>query len=119
MQQGQQSGQSQTGTRDETYNIISVVYHALQGAETIEKYKQDASSDDELRSFLDETQNSYRQLADRGKQLLQNRLQQGGGEGGSAFGFNQGQGGSERGASEGQNAQPQSTIGQTGGGGSF
>lgn len=107
-------GQANTGTRDQTYDIISIVYHALQGAETIEKYKQDASGDEELRSFLDETQNSYRQLADRGKQLLQGRLQ-GGGEG-SAFGFGQGQ--REQGASAGQNvgAERQATTGQTGGG---
>ena len=115
MQQGQQSAQSQTGTRDGTYNIISVVYHALQGAETIEKYKQDASGDEELSSFLDETQNSYRQLADRGKQLLQGRLQSGG-QGSSAFGFGQGQ--REQGASAGQNigAEQPSTTGETGGG---
>lgn len=94
-------GQAQTGTRDETYNIISVVYHALQGAETIEKYKQDVSGDDKLRSFFDETQDSYRKLADRGKQLLQDRLQ-GGGESGSAFGFGEGQQ-NEQGASAGQN----------------
>ena len=31
-----------TGTRDVTYNLISVVYHALQGAETYQIYEQDA-----------------------------------------------------------------------------
>ena len=102
-------GKDQTGTRDETYNIISVVYHALQGAETCEKYIQDASSDDELRSFFEEAQQQQQQLADRGKRLLQSRLQ-----GGSAFTFGQG----EQGASAGQGlgAGGPSTTGQTGGG---
>ena len=31
------SEQQATGTSDPTYDIISVVYHALQGAETIQK----------------------------------------------------------------------------------
>lgn len=31
-----------TPERDETYGLISVVYHALQGAETCEQYAEDA-----------------------------------------------------------------------------
>jgi hypothetical protein len=31
-----------TGTRDEHYNMISVLYHALQGADTCATYLQDA-----------------------------------------------------------------------------
>jgi hypothetical protein len=33
-----------TGTRDEHYNVISVLYHALQGADTCGTYLQDAES---------------------------------------------------------------------------
>lgn len=113
MQQGQQSGSAQTGTRDETYDIIAVLYHALQGAENCRTYAQDASSDQELRSFFEEAMNQQKQLADRGKQLLQGRLQ---GQGGSAFSFGQGQG--QPGAGPGQDfasGQPGSS-GQTGGG---
>ncbi len=71
-----------TGTRDVTYNIISVVYHALQGAETIEQYIRDADQggDQDLTQFFRETQEQYRQLADRGKQLLGQRLGQGQGQ---------------------------------------
>ena len=49
----QQSGQSSeaTGTRDDTYDVISVVYHALQGAENCEIYADDAE-DEQLRSFF-------------------------------------------------------------------
>ena len=31
-----------TGTKDVTFNIISILYHALQGAETYDQYIQDA-----------------------------------------------------------------------------
>lgn len=101
MQQGQQSGQSQTGTRDETYDLISIAYHALQGVETCRKYEQDASGDEELQGFFKDAQNMQRQLSDKAKQLLKSRLGQGGSEGGSAFSFREGQGG-EQGASAGQ-----------------
>lgn len=70
---------SQTGTRDETYNLISVLYHALQGAETIEQYKNDGGNQ-EISSFLEELQGQYRQAADRAKQLLGTQLSQGGGQ---------------------------------------
>jgi hypothetical protein len=31
-----------TGTKDDTYNLVSVLYHALQGAETARHSLQDA-----------------------------------------------------------------------------
>ena len=42
-----------TGTRDDTYDLVSVLYHALQGAETARHYIQDAAQagDEELVSF--------------------------------------------------------------------
>jgi hypothetical protein len=114
MQQGQQSGQAHTGTRDETYDIIAVLYHALHGAENCQRYQQDASGDEELSSFFEESMNQQRQIANRGKQLLQARLERSGGESGSAFSFNEG----EQGASGGQNSGQGPTSGQTGGGSS-
>ncbi len=86
------NSQGQTGTRDETYNIVSVLYHSLQGAETIQQYKQDASSDQQMSQFLDQAQQQYRQLADQAKQLLQSKLgqegqqQQGGMSGSQSMG---------------------------------
>jgi len=68
---------SPTGTRDETYNLISVLYHALQGAETIEQYKNDGGNQ-EISSFLEELQGQYRTAADRAKQLLATQLSQSG-----------------------------------------
>lgn len=67
-----------TGTNDPTYNLISVLYHALQGAETYEKYATDAGGDQDLASFFREVQQQEKQRADRAKQLLATRLQQGG-----------------------------------------
>jgi hypothetical protein len=65
-----------TGTRDEQYNVISVLYHALQGVDTCATYLQDAehAGDQELAQFFREVQGTYRQLADRGKTLLRQRL---------------------------------------------
>jgi hypothetical protein len=55
---------------------VSVLYHALQGAETCTTYLRDAerAGDQELVQFFREVQEAYRQLADRGKGLLRQRL---------------------------------------------
>jgi hypothetical protein len=67
-----------TGTSDPTYNLVSVLYHALQGADLYEKYASDAGSDKDLVTFFREVQQQEKQRADRAKQLLAKRLQQGG-----------------------------------------
>jgi hypothetical protein len=64
------SDEQATGTSDPTFNIISVVYHALQGAETIQKYLDDTGTDDELSTYFLQVQQGYRRTADMGKQLL-------------------------------------------------
>jgi hypothetical protein len=65
-----------TGTRDEQYNVISVLYHALQGADTCATYLQDAerAGDQDLVQFFREAQGMYRQLVNQGKPLLWQRL---------------------------------------------
>ena len=67
-----------TGTSDPTYNLVSVLYHALQGADLYEQYASDAGSDKDLADFFREVQQQEKQRADRAKQLLARRLQQGG-----------------------------------------
>ena len=69
------SDQQATGTSDPTYNVIAVVYHALQGAETIQKYLDDAGTEDELRTYFAQVQQGYRRAADMGKQLLVQRIE--------------------------------------------
>lgn len=67
----------QTGERDESYALISVLYHALQGAETIDQYIQDArqAEDEELAAFFEETKEAYVERAAEAKELLAARLQ--------------------------------------------
>lgn len=67
----------ETGERDENYNLISVLYHALQGADTIRQYQQDAeqSGDDELVQFFEETRSGYADIARQAKQLLIERVE--------------------------------------------
>jgi hypothetical protein len=74
-----------TGTRDVTYDLISVVYHALQGAETYQIYEQDAESagDRAAAALFHDAHEANRQFADRAKTLLGQRMSQGGGQGGS------------------------------------
>ena len=69
-----------TGTRDVHYNLVSVLYHTLQGAETSVQYVADAqeAGDQELAQFFREVQEEDRRRANRAKALLQQRLSQGG-----------------------------------------
>lgn len=115
MQQGQSS--QATGTRNETYNIISVLYHALQGAENCQIYLKDAEGD-EIRSFLEEALDQQRQLAERGKQVLSQHLQSEGGQSGSAFGFSQSESSGSAGGSPSQ-TEPSFSGGGSSGGQSF
>ncbi len=66
------SNSSDTGTRDTTYNLISIAYHCLQGAETCGIYLEDAEREgnDEIATFLRDTQRMNRECPDRAKQLL-------------------------------------------------
>jgi hypothetical protein len=65
-----------TGTNNTTYNLVSVLYHALQGADLYEKYASEAGSDQDLANFFREVQQQEKQRAERAKQLLATRLQQ-------------------------------------------
>ena len=73
---------TQHGAPDVTYNLISIVYHALQGAETYDQYIRDAeqSGNRDLAQFFREVHEENRRRAQRGQQLLAQQLsQQGGG----------------------------------------
>ena len=61
-----------TGTRDPIYDLVSVLYHALQGAETSLVYAGDAAfaDDPELVAFFAEVQAQDRQRAAGAKRLL-------------------------------------------------
>jgi CBS domain-containing protein len=65
-------GEQITGTRDEHYNLVSVLYHALEGAETCDTYAIDAEAagDERLAVFFREAQEVQVGLAERAKMLL-------------------------------------------------
>jgi hypothetical protein len=63
--------------RDETYGLISVLYHALQGAETYTQYIADAerAGANDLLKFFQECQAQENERAMRAKQLLARQLE--------------------------------------------
>lgn len=71
-----EAGEQVTGTKDENYDVISVLYHCLQGASEVGQYIQDAeqNGDQELVDFFRDYQESQRDLAERAKNLLGARL---------------------------------------------
>ena len=68
--------------RDEIYNVVSVLYHALQGGETCMQYLQDAqeTGDQKLVQFSQEVQECHRHLATWAKEVLAQRLEHGNGQ---------------------------------------
>jgi hypothetical protein len=72
---GQRSGQR---TPDSTYDLISVMYHALQGCEAYEQYANDAeqAGRQDLAQFFREALQENERRAQRGQQLLAQCLQQ-------------------------------------------
>jgi hypothetical protein len=72
------NGDETTGTTNEQYDLISVLYHALEGAATYEVYIQDAeeAEDDELIEFFSQLQEEDYQRAERAKHLLAKRITQ-------------------------------------------
>ena len=67
---------SLTGIPDVEYNLISVLYHALQGVESAEMYLEEAEEDgdEDLHDYLHEVSDTYRELAQRGRDLLIRKL---------------------------------------------
>ena len=59
-------------TMDKDYNLISVLYHALQAADTCAQYRQDAESEGspEVAAFLQQVQQQNTQIANSAKELL-------------------------------------------------
>jgi rubrerythrin len=70
--------QSKTGTSNVYYNLVSIMYHALNGAQTYDTYISDAeqSGDNELAQFFRAVQQEDQRRAERAKQLLVQRAGQ-------------------------------------------
>jgi hypothetical protein len=61
-----------TAERDDTYGLISVIYHSLQGAETCAKYEEDArrARNQELITFFEDCRIELNERAVQGRSLL-------------------------------------------------
>jgi hypothetical protein len=70
----------QQSTTDTTYNLISVIYHALQSVDTYHTYLRDAeeTGDNDLTNLLTGAIQQQRDLAAQAKELLGQRLSQSG-----------------------------------------
>jgi hypothetical protein len=87
-------GEQVTGTRDEHYDLISVLYHALHGAKNCEIYMSAAEAADrgELAAFFREAQAMHAALAEQAKGHLgiggtiPREITQGGPASGATFG---------------------------------
>jgi hypothetical protein len=68
--------EEKTRTSNPAYDLVSVMYHALQGAETYDRYITDAleRGDGELADFFRDVQERNCEIADRAKALLGRRL---------------------------------------------
>lgn len=72
--------QETTGTRDVTFDVISVLYHALETAHTTVTYEEDARDEGqaEIADFFKEVIATNRKIADGAKEILRKRLQESG-----------------------------------------
>lgn len=66
----------ESAASDEMYGVVSVLYHALQGADTYDQYIEDAegAGDEELVTFFEECREEELRRAARAKVLLAARL---------------------------------------------
>lgn len=67
---------AELSTEDQVYGLVSVLYHALQGAETTEQYIDDAerAGDEELVKFFEQCREQDNERASRAKALLAARI---------------------------------------------
>lgn len=111
-----EAGEQVTGTKDENYDVISVLYHCLQGASEVGQYIQDAeqNGDQELVDFFRDYQEAQRDLAERAKNLLGARLiRTEGVQVGSTRKASSGRKGGRKLAAEGESRQARSPGAQT------
>ena len=70
--------EAQTGTPNEQYDLISIIYHSLQSASVCNMYIQDGniSEDRELIEFFQQVKEQNCQQAEQAKQLMAQRMSQ-------------------------------------------
>ena len=62
--------------KDQHYDLISVLYHALQGDDTLARYIEDAeeAGDADLAEHYHDIQERYREIARQTKEVLKEKL---------------------------------------------
>ena len=60
----------QTSLSNQYYDLVSVLYHALEAAQTAATYLQDAQGDQELTQFFEQVRQHNNSLAQQAQQLL-------------------------------------------------
>ena len=55
---------------DIVYNLVSIQYHALKGAEVYDRYIEDAHDHDDVVAFIEEVREQDNQRAQRAHELL-------------------------------------------------
>lgn len=65
-----------TGTENEHYDLVSVLYHALESAATYEQYVKDAkkAGDNDLTAFFQNLKENNCHTAEKAKELLKERM---------------------------------------------
>jgi hypothetical protein len=68
--------EEKTRTSNPAYDLVSVIYHALQGAETYDTYIADAEErgDRELADFFRDVQARNCEIGEQAKRLLRDRF---------------------------------------------
>jgi hypothetical protein len=76
---GSSDWSSTTGMSDPNFNLVSILYHALQAAQTYDTYIRDAEQrgDSTMAQFIRQIQNEDRNRAQYAMQLLVQRVSQG------------------------------------------
>jgi rubrerythrin len=66
------------GTSDPIYDLVSILYHALQGADIYAEYVRDAENEGstELVQFFSDVREEEKRRAERAKELLAKQLSQ-------------------------------------------
>nr|WP_163503589.1 hypothetical protein [Halomonas socia] len=62
--------------KDKDFDLVSTLYHALQGAELSQRYRQDAESngDQACQEFFGKIAGQYEEIAGNAKSLIKERL---------------------------------------------
>jgi len=70
--EGSRTSKINPHTMDKDYDLVSVLYHALQAAETCAQYEQDARTEGSqaVADFMREVQHQNENMAQRAKELL-------------------------------------------------